>query len=87
MQYVFKQVTGQNIGGWTVPQESIGTHVSINDLQAGDLVFWGDPGATYHVGLYIGNNQYLNALRPGTNVKIDTISSSFEPSFGVRVFN
>ncbi|WP_125709962.1 C40 family peptidase [Companilactobacillus zhongbaensis] len=86
MQYVFRQVTGQNIGGWTVPQESIGSHVAISDLQPGDLVFWGDPGATYHVGLYIGDNQYLNALRPGTNVKIDGISSSFAPSFGVRVF-
>lgn len=86
MQYVFRQVTGQNIGGWTVPQESIGSHVAISDLQPGDLVFWGDPGATYHVGLYIGDNQYLNALRPGTNVKIDSISSSFAPSFGVRVF-
>lgn len=86
MQYVFRQATGQNIGSWTVPQESAGTIVSVNDLQRGDLVFWGPVGASYHVGLYLGNNEYLNALRPGTNVKIDHISSSFEPSFGVRVF-
>ncbi|WP_125565388.1 C40 family peptidase [Companilactobacillus insicii] len=87
MQYVFRQVTGQNIGSWTVPQETAGTKVSLNQLQRGDLVFWGPAGASYHVALYLGNNQYLNALRPGTNVKIDTISSSFEPSFGVRIFN
>ncbi|MQS89706.1 C40 family peptidase [Companilactobacillus mishanensis] len=87
MQYVFRQVTGDNIGSWTVPQESAGTKVSLNDLQRGDLVFWGPAGATYHVALYLGNNQYLNALRPGTNVKIDSISSSFAPSFGVRIFN
>lgn len=86
MQYVFREVTGQNIGSWTVPQETAGTKVSMNDLQRGDLVFWGPEGATYHVALYLGNNQYLNALRPGTNVKIDSISSSFAPSFGVRVF-
>ncbi|MFC6322400.1 C40 family peptidase [Companilactobacillus baiquanensis] len=85
MQYVFRQATGQNIGSWTVPQETAGTKVSLSDLQPGDLVFWGPAGVTYHVGLYLGNNQYLNALRPGTNVKIDTISSDFAPSFGVRV--
>lgn len=87
MQYVFRQVTGQNIGSWTVPQESAGTKVSVNQLQPGDLIFWGNAGATYHVGLYLGNNQYLNALKPGTNVKIDSISNSFRPSFGVRIFN
>jgi len=86
MQYIFRQTTGQNIGSWTVPQESAGLKVSINQLQRGDLIFWGAEGASYHVGLYLGNNEYLNALRPGTNVKIDHISSSFAPSFGVRIF-
>ena len=86
MQYVFNQATGQNIGSWTVPQESAGTKVAINQLQPGDLVFWGPEGASYHVALYLGNNKYLNALRPGTNVKIDSITSSFAPSFGVRIF-
>jgi len=85
MQYVFRQATGQNIGSWTVPQESAGVKVAINQLQPGDLLFWGASGASYHVGLYLGNNEYLNALRPGTNVKIDKISSYFAPSFGVRV--
>lgn len=85
MQYVFRQATGQNIGSWTVPQETSGTKVALSDMKPGDLVFWGPAGVTYHVGLYLGNNQYLNALRPGTNVKIDTISSDFMPSFGVRV--
>ncbi|MQS96766.1 C40 family peptidase [Companilactobacillus halodurans] len=79
MQYVFRQVTGQNIGSWTVPQETAGTRVSTNQAKRGDLLFWGTPGASYHVALYLGNNQYLNALRPGTNVKIDNISNSFKP--------
>lgn len=86
MQYVFRQVTGQNIGAWTVPQETAGTKVSMNDIKRGALIFWGNSGASYHVALYLGNNEYLNALRPGTNVKTDSISSSFAPSFGVRIF-
>lgn len=85
MQYSFKQALGQNIGAWTVPQEVSGKRVSVSQLQRGDLVFWGPQGATYHVGLYLGNGQYINAYAPGTNVRIDTISSNFYPSFGVRV--
>lgn len=85
MQYTFKQALGKNIGAWTVPQEVSGTKVTINQLQPGDLVFWGPQGASYHVGLYLGNNQYINAYAPGTNVRIESISSNFYPSFGVRV--
>lgn len=84
MYYVFANAAGKNIGGWTVPQESAGTQVSLSNLKAGDLVFWGSRGATYHVGLYIGNGQYLHAPAPGQSVKIQSLSS-YGPSFGVRV--
>jgi cell wall-associated NlpC family hydrolase len=86
MYYVFLNATGKNIGGYTVPQESAGTQVSVSNLQAGDLVFWGSHGNTYHVALYLGGGQYLEAPKPGYNVRISTLSSYFMPSFGVRVF-
>ncbi|KRN04596.1 C40 family peptidase [Holzapfeliella floricola] len=85
MQYVFAQATGRQIGGYTVAQESAGRKVSVSQLQAGDLVFWGSQGNSYHVGLYIGNGQYIHAPQPGEGVKTSTISSYFMPSFGVRV--
>lgn len=85
MYYVFLNATGKNIGGWTVPQESAGTQVSISNLKAGDLIFWGSRGSTYHVGLYIGNKQYIHAPQPGQGVQIASISGYFMPSFGVRV--
>ena len=85
MQYVFQNALGINIGGWTVPQESAGTKVAISDLKPGDLVFWGDAGNTYHVGLYLGGGQFLNAPKPGENVQINSISPYWAPSFGVRV--
>jgi cell wall-associated NlpC family hydrolase len=86
MYYVFLNATGKNIGGYTVPQESAGTQVSVSNLQTGDLVFWGNHGNTYHVALYLGGGQYLEAPKPGYNVRISTLSSYFMPSFGVRVF-
>jgi cell wall-associated NlpC family hydrolase len=85
MYYVYLNATGINIGGWTVPQESSGTQVSLNALQPGDILFWGPQGATYHDALYIGNNQYIAAPEPGDVVKIQTMSQGFMPSFAVRV--
>lgn len=85
MHYVFQNALGKEIGGWTVPQESAGTQVAISNLQAGDLVFWGNHGNTYHVALYLGGGQYLEAPKPGYSVRISTLSSYYMPSFGVRV--
>lgn len=85
MYYVFKNALGKNIGGWTVAQESTGKVVSVGSLQAGDLIFWGSRGNTYHVGLYIGNGQFIDAPAPGQTVRISKISGYFMPSFGLRV--
>ncbi|WP_462259236.1 C40 family peptidase, partial [Vagococcus teuberi] len=82
--YVFRQAAGKEIGGWTVPQESAGTQISLSELQPGDLVFWGSRGATYHVGIYVGGGQYIHAPQPGESVKV-TSMSYYSPDFGVRV--
>lgn len=82
-QYALAQA-GVQVGHNTVAQESAGQKVAVNQLQAGDLVFWGSAGATYHVALYIGNNQYIAAPQPGQSVEVESISSYFMPSFGVR---
>ncbi|MFD1319263.1 C40 family peptidase [Loigolactobacillus zhaoyuanensis] len=82
-QYALGQA-GVQVGRNTVAQESAGQQVAISQLQAGDLVFWGNAGATYHVALYIGNNQYIAAPQPGQSVEVESVSSYFMPSFGVR---
>ncbi|MGO2083979.1 C40 family peptidase [Vagococcus sp.] len=82
--YVFRQAAGKEIGGWTVPQESAGTRISLSQLQAGDLVFWGGAGATHHVGIYVGGGQYIHAPAPGQGVTVQSMSA-WSPDFGVRV--
>lgn len=81
--YVYSHAAGKNIGRTTYQQLNAGQRVSVNNLQPGDLVFWGN----YHVGIYIGNGQYIHAPQPGENVKVASISSYFYPSYGVRVLN
>jgi cell wall-associated NlpC family hydrolase len=46
-------------------------HVSIDALEPGDLVFYGSP--IHHVGIYIGNGQYIHAPQTGDQVKIASI--------------
>lgn len=75
---------GKEIGGWTVPQESAGTQISVSQAQVGDLLFWGARGNTYHVAIYLGGGQYIAAPEPGQSVKIGNICY-FQPSFAVHV--
>ena len=65
-------------------QSTLGSYVSVSDLQAGDLVFWGGVGSAYHVGVYIGNGQYIHAPEPGQNVTVLSVAY-FAPSFGRRL--
>ena len=65
-------------------QSTLGSYVSVSDLKAGDLVFWGGVGSAYHVGIYIGSGQYLHAPAPGQSVTIQSMAY-FAPSFGRRL--
>lgn len=87
VQYVYKNAVGINLPRVTTQQEISGKEVSLNSLSPGDLLFFGNRGATYHVAIYIGNNQYIHAPQPGETIKIASISSYFMPSFARRVLN
>ncbi|HUZ20467.1 MAG TPA: NlpC/P60 family protein [Acidimicrobiales bacterium] len=45
-------------------------HVSLNELQPGDLVFYGSSGYIYHVVMYIGGGQVVQAEDTGTLVQV-----------------
>ena len=77
MQYVMKQ-NGISIPRTSQEQFKTGTAVSQNNLQAGDLVFFkGSDGTSTspgHVGMYVGNGQYIQAPKTGDVVKISNLS-------------
>jgi cell wall-associated NlpC family hydrolase len=45
-------------------------------VQKGDLIFFGSPGAVYHVGIYVGNGMIEHAPTPGQVVSIIPIWTS-----------
>lgn len=83
-RYVYLQVTGRDIGGWTVPQEGAGTVIPVSQAQPGDLYFWGSRGSSYHVAIALGGGSYIHAPQPGESVKVGSVAY-FAPSFAVRM--
>lgn len=72
--YVYKNVYGVDISRTTYSQVGVGYEVSYDDLQPGDLVF------TYgldHVGIYVGNGNYIHAPQPGDSVKVSPVTSFY----------
>jgi cell wall-associated NlpC family hydrolase len=45
--------------------------VAIENLQPGDILFYGDP--IHHVGIYIGNGEMIEAPETGKTVRVATI--------------
>ncbi|MGX7418152.1 NlpC/P60 family protein [Carnobacterium gallinarum] len=84
VQYVYARV-GVSLSRVTYQQEYQGTYLNLNQIQPGDLIFWGSRGLTHHVGIYMGNNQYIHAPETGDVVKVSNLSPYYGPSFGVRV--
>ncbi|MDN6141890.1 MAG: NlpC/P60 family protein, partial [Tetragenococcus halophilus] len=83
-QYVYKQVTGKDIGGYTVPQENAGPQISASQAKPGDLLFWGSKGSTYHVAISMGGSSFIHAPKPGDTVKVGD-TQYFTPDFAVSM--
>lgn len=83
--YVYAHAANIQLGHYTVTQEGQVTKKAVSQAKPGDLLFWGSEGASYHVAIYIGNNQFVAAPQPGQNVDVETINSYFMPSFAGTV--
>jgi cell wall-associated NlpC family hydrolase len=60
------------------------TPISASELRRGDLLFWSPDGTRrgiQHVAIYLGNNQYVEAARPGTKIRISGISKGYYPAY------
>ena len=50
-------------------------------------MFWGSASAPYHVGIYVGDGQYVHAATPSQGVRKQAITAYFYPSAAKRVLN
>lgn len=78
-QYVMKEF-GINLPRVSYQQGQGGKAVGNGDLRPGDLVFWDNSSRNAgadHVGIYIGNGQYIHAPQPGSSVKISSLGGNY----------
>lgn len=79
VQQVYKHF-GLSVPRTTYQQIGQGKAVKMNQLQAGDMVFFDtNPNVKGpdHVGLYIGNGKMIEAPKPGEAVRITDITSGY----------
>jgi cell wall-associated NlpC family hydrolase len=67
-----------------------GTPVRRSQLLKGDLVFFATSGgkSVSHVGIYLGDNQFLHAPGKGSKISISSLSSTYFSSryLGARTY-
>ncbi|MDO5667799.1 MAG: C40 family peptidase [Alcaligenaceae bacterium] len=79
IHYIANKHLGMEIPRVAASQAKIGTEVKRSELQPGDLVFFNTRGArNSHVGVYLGNNEFVHAPRSGAVVRVEKISSYWD---------
>jgi cell wall-associated NlpC family hydrolase len=58
-------------------QSHVGKRIARSDLEIGDLVFFNTRRPIGHVGIYVGNNEFVHASYRGKQVKIDTLDAPY----------
>ncbi|MBT2444397.1 C40 family peptidase [Streptomyces sp. ISL-36] len=65
-------------------QSSMGTSVSLSNLQPGDILYWGSRSGSYHVAIYVGGGMYVGAQNSSTGV-VERSLDWDTPSGAVRI--
>ena len=51
--------------------------VSYDDLQVGDLLFFRFDGKMSHVGIYVGDEQFVHAPSTGRSVSLESLDAEY----------
>ncbi len=76
VQYVCKQ-NGITVNRTATAQLADGYSVSYSDMRPGDIVYFGYGSTATHVGIYIGNGNFVHAQNSATGVVTTSLSESY----------
>lgn len=71
-RYVLGNAAGVALGRSSRDQAAEGTTVSAEQMQPGDLLFYGSGSHVNHVAMYIGNGQIVHASTERTGIKVSS---------------
>ncbi len=79
IQFVYKNALGVSLPRTARDMAAASRKIPDSRLKAGDLVFFNTGGADKysHVGLYIGNGEFIHAPSSGKTIKTEKLSSPF----------
>jgi cell wall-associated NlpC family hydrolase len=78
VRYVFKEAFGYTLPRRSEEISQKGVKIGIDQLVPGDLVFFNTLKRTFsHVGIYIGNNQFVHAPSSGSVVRVESIDKNY----------
>jgi len=76
--HVYERAWGIAMPRSTEEQKSVGHAVRRADLQPGDLVFYNTRNRPFsHVGIYLGEGNFVHAPRPGQRVRVESINNPY----------
>ncbi|WP_251212252.1 C40 family peptidase [Adlercreutzia murintestinalis] len=84
VQYCAREALGMELPRTSYAQSTCGTDVALEDARRGDLLFWGSPGSSHHVGIYLGDGAYIHAAGSGKGVVVATFDY-YAPTYARRV--
>ena len=93
MYYIYKQLGYSIARGSSSQYYQSGYFVSTSEMQPGDLVYFFDPRfdssggtlPTTHVGIYVGNNQFIHASTTSYQVQYDPLFGGYYGPYVVGV--
>ncbi|MGV0954271.1 MAG: C40 family peptidase [Fluviibacter sp.] len=75
---VFLDSNGIDLPRTAAEQSQMGTRVSMEELKPGDLVFFNTMRrANSHVGIYLGNDQFVHAPKPGAEIRVENMHQAY----------
>jgi cell wall-associated NlpC family hydrolase len=78
VQYVFKHAAQISLPPSARTISEMGNTVKREELQPGDLVFFNTLKSAFsHVGIYVGNNQFIHAPRAGAKVRVESMDERY----------
>ncbi|WP_054658637.1 C40 family peptidase, partial [Stenotrophomonas pictorum] len=76
--YVYRDMLALNLPRTSRELAAIqGPKIDPRQLANGDLVFFGDRGNVWHVGIYVGEGRFVHAPSTGGTVRLDSLEGPY----------
>ncbi|MGE0072269.1 MAG: C40 family peptidase [Thiomonas sp.] len=78
VRYVYQETLGTVLPHSAAEQAREGEKIAESQLRPGDLVFFNTLRRAFsHVGIYIGNGQFIHSPRPGQSIRIENLDMPY----------